>query len=132
MSVNHSLEARVVVLRSMIVAVTSTCTYVKSLHLREKALHLLYEKAKGQNLCLLSGSKLLSFAFQDRGRPVTLCFASFQVGSFFVANIPAWIAWLKYVSFVYYGYNLLLKVGPGPGWPLPFLPRGILRAALAA
>jgi len=32
-----------------------------------------------------------------------------QVGGFYLANIPAWIAWLKYLSFVYFGYNLLLK-----------------------
>jgi hypothetical protein len=32
------------------------------------------------------------------------------VGGFYVTNIPAWIAWLKYLSFVYYGYNLLLKI----------------------
>ena len=80
----------------------------------------------------MCSSEPLSFALQDHGRPLTLCLVSFQVGSFFVANIPAWIAWLKYVSFIYYGYNLLLKVGSGPGWPLPSLPRGILRAALAA
>jgi ABC-type Na+ transport system ATPase subunit NatA len=32
------------------------------------------------------------------------------VGGFYVTTIPAWIAWLKYASFVYYGYNLLLKI----------------------
>ena len=32
------------------------------------------------------------------------------VGGFYVTTIPAWIAWLKYLSFVYYGYNLLLKI----------------------
>ena len=32
-----------------------------------------------------------------------------QVGGFYLANIPAWIAWLKYLSFIYFGYNLLLK-----------------------
>jgi len=32
------------------------------------------------------------------------------VGGFYVTNIPAWIAWLKYLSFIYYGYNLLLKI----------------------
>ena len=32
------------------------------------------------------------------------------VGGFYVTTIPVWIAWLKYLSFVYYGYNLLLKI----------------------
>ena len=31
------------------------------------------------------------------------------MGGFYLANIPAWIAWLKYLSFAYFGYNLLLK-----------------------
>lgn len=33
-----------------------------------------------------------------------------QVAGFFVQTIPDWIGWLKYVSFIYYGYNTLLKV----------------------
>ena len=33
-----------------------------------------------------------------------------QVAGFFVQDIPDWIGWLKYVSFIYYGYNTLLKV----------------------
>lgn len=50
------------------------------------------------------------------------------VGGFYVKNIPAWIAWLKYGSFLTYSFNLLSKiqfggqtyydcdgVGPPPG-----------------
>lgn len=33
-----------------------------------------------------------------------------QVAGFFVQTIPDWIGWLKYTSFIYYGYNTLLKV----------------------
>jgi len=32
------------------------------------------------------------------------------VAGFFVTNIPAWIGWLRYVSFIYYCYSLLIKV----------------------
>ncbi|KAG2437947.1 hypothetical protein HXX76_005562 [Chlamydomonas incerta] len=32
------------------------------------------------------------------------------VGGFYVKQVPAWIGWIKYISFVYWGYNLLLKV----------------------
>lgn len=32
------------------------------------------------------------------------------MGGFYVTTIPIWIAWLKYLSFVYYGYDLLLKI----------------------
>lgn len=32
------------------------------------------------------------------------------VGGYYVRGIPAWIAWVKYLSFVYWGYNLLLKI----------------------
>ena len=33
-----------------------------------------------------------------------------QVAGFFVQSIPDWIGWLKYLSFIYYGYNTLQKV----------------------
>ncbi|KAG2424300.1 hypothetical protein HYH02_015190 [Chlamydomonas schloesseri] len=32
------------------------------------------------------------------------------VGGFYVKQVPVWIGWIKYVSFVYWGYNLLLKI----------------------
>ncbi len=32
------------------------------------------------------------------------------VGGFYVKNIPVWIDWMKYVSYIYWGWNLLLKV----------------------
>ncbi|KAK9829866.1 hypothetical protein WJX72_008345 [[Myrmecia] bisecta] len=32
------------------------------------------------------------------------------VGGFYVSAIPVWISWLKYLSFVYFGYNLLIKI----------------------
>ena len=35
-----------------------------------------------------------------------------QVGGFYISNIPVWIAWMKYLSFIFYSYNLLLKVTP--------------------
>jgi hypothetical protein len=33
-----------------------------------------------------------------------------QVAGFFVQGIYAWISWLKYFSFIFYGYNLLQKI----------------------
>jgi hypothetical protein len=33
-----------------------------------------------------------------------------QVGGFYVNLVPVWIAWAKYLSFLFYGYNLLLKI----------------------
>ncbi|GLI64948.1 hypothetical protein VaNZ11_008352 [Volvox africanus] len=32
------------------------------------------------------------------------------VGGFYVKTVPVWISWLKYLSFIYWGYNLLLKI----------------------
>ncbi|KAF5832191.1 hypothetical protein DUNSADRAFT_11998 [Dunaliella salina] len=32
------------------------------------------------------------------------------VAGFYVSDIPIWIRWLKYISFIFYGYNLLLKI----------------------
>ena len=33
------------------------------------------------------------------------------VAGFFVRDIPVGLAWLKYFSFVFYGYSLLQKAG---------------------
>ena len=33
-----------------------------------------------------------------------------QVGGFYITDIAAWISWMKYLSFIFYSYNLLLKV----------------------
>ena len=32
------------------------------------------------------------------------------LGGFYVRGIPVWISWLKYLSFIYWGWNLLLKI----------------------
>ncbi|KAI8473752.1 MAG: hypothetical protein J3K34DRAFT_497894 [Monoraphidium minutum] len=32
------------------------------------------------------------------------------VGGFYVRDVPIWIRWVKYLSFVYWGFNVLLKV----------------------
>jgi ABC-type multidrug transport system permease subunit len=32
------------------------------------------------------------------------------VSGFYVRDVPVWIGWLKYLSFIYWGYNLLLKI----------------------
>jgi hypothetical protein len=32
------------------------------------------------------------------------------VAGFFVTNIPVWIGWLRYLSFIYYCYSLLIKI----------------------
>lgn len=31
-------------------------------------------------------------------------------GGFYVAGIPNWIEWVKYLGFIYYGWNLLLYI----------------------
>ena len=32
------------------------------------------------------------------------------VSGFFTTAVPVWIAWMKYASYVFYGYNLLIKI----------------------
>ncbi|GLC73199.1 hypothetical protein PLESTF_001346200 [Pleodorina starrii] len=32
------------------------------------------------------------------------------VGGFYVKAVPVWIGWIKYLSFIYWGFNLLLKI----------------------
>lgn len=36
--------------------------------------------------------------------------ASMLVGGYYVRGMPVWIQWMKYCSFIYWGWNLLLKV----------------------
>lgn len=31
-------------------------------------------------------------------------------GGFYIKKIPSWLTWIKYISFIYYGYNLLMKI----------------------
>lgn len=31
------------------------------------------------------------------------------MGGYYVRNIPVWISWIRYISFLYWGYNLLIK-----------------------
>jgi hypothetical protein len=31
------------------------------------------------------------------------------VGGYYVRNIPVWISWIRYLSFLYWGYNLVIK-----------------------
>eukprot|EP00879_Flechtneria_rotunda_P023260 GHRR01024602.1.p1 GENE.GHRR01024602.1~~GHRR01024602.1.p1 ORF type:complete len:119 (-),score=25.26 GHRR01024602.1:822-1178(-) len=31
------------------------------------------------------------------------------VGGYYVRNIPVWIAWIRYLSFLFWGYNLVIK-----------------------
>jgi uncharacterized protein involved in cysteine biosynthesis len=31
-------------------------------------------------------------------------------GGYFVQAIPVWISWLKYLSFIFYGFGLLLHI----------------------
>lgn len=31
------------------------------------------------------------------------------MGGYYVRNIPVWISWIRYLSFLYWGYNLLIK-----------------------
>lgn len=32
------------------------------------------------------------------------------IGGYYVRQVPVWISWLKYLSFVYWGYGLLMRV----------------------
>lgn len=31
------------------------------------------------------------------------------VGGYYVRNIPVWISWIRYLSFLFWGYNLVIK-----------------------
>lgn len=57
---------------------------------------------------LIGGTVTDAKAGQTIATIVMLCFM--LVGGYFVQTIPFWIVWLKYISFLYYGFNLLLKI----------------------
>lgn len=40
-------------------------------------------------------------------------------GGFYVSHIPVWIAWVRYIGFIYYGWNLLLYFQYQVQTPLP-------------
>ncbi len=43
-----------------------------------------------------------------------VCMLTFMlISGFYVANVPVWIAWMKYLSFLWYGMNLLTKIQYG-------------------
>lgn len=42
--------------------------------------------------------------------PVQVMLTFLLVGGFYVRDVPVWIGWIKYLSFVYWGNNLLIKI----------------------
>ncbi|BFI34170.1 ATP-binding cassette, subfamily G (WHITE), member 2 [Marchantia polymorpha subsp. ruderalis] len=44
----------------------------------------------------------------------TLLIVSILTGGYYVVQVPAWIKWMKYLSFNYYAYNLLVKIQYDP------------------
>ncbi|KAG2431027.1 hypothetical protein HYH02_013459 [Chlamydomonas schloesseri] len=62
-----------------------------------------------QSVGLLIGATVMN---PMNGQTVATIFmlSTMLVGGYYVRGIPVWISWLKYVSFIYWGWNLLLKI----------------------
>ncbi|GIL87008.1 hypothetical protein Vretimale_14202 [Volvox reticuliferus] len=62
-----------------------------------------------QSVGLLIGATVIN---PQNGQTIATIFmlATMLVGGYYVRGMPVWIAWLKYVSFIYWGWNLLLKI----------------------
>ncbi|EFJ41007.1 hypothetical protein VOLCADRAFT_68689, partial [Volvox carteri f. nagariensis] len=62
-----------------------------------------------QSVGLLIGATVIN---PQNGQTIATIFmlATMLVCGYYVRGIPVWIAWLKYVSYIYWGWNLLLKV----------------------
>ncbi|GLC39402.1 hypothetical protein PLESTM_000892900 [Pleodorina starrii] len=62
-----------------------------------------------QSVGLLIGATVIN---PQNGQTVATIFmlATMLVGGYYVRGMPVWIAWLKFVSFIYWGWNLLLKI----------------------
>eukprot|EP00198_Chlamydomonas_reinhardtii_P001397 XP_001690733.1 predicted protein [Chlamydomonas reinhardtii] len=61
-----------------------------------------------QSMGLLIGATVIN---PQNGQTIATIFmlSTMLVGGYYVRGIPVWISWLKYVSFIYWGWNLLLK-----------------------
>ena len=62
-----------------------------------------------QSLGLLIGATIQNFRTALSITTVTVL-TIMLVGGFYVRNIPIWIRWLRYLSFIFYGYGLILKI----------------------
>ncbi|KAG2488296.1 hypothetical protein HYH03_013146 [Edaphochlamys debaryana] len=62
-----------------------------------------------QSVGLLIGATVMN---PMNGQTIATIFmlATMLVGGYYVRGIPVWISWMKYVSFIYWGWNLLLKI----------------------
>ncbi|KXZ52591.1 hypothetical protein GPECTOR_9g636 [Gonium pectorale] len=62
-----------------------------------------------QSVGLLIGATVMN---PQNGQTIATIFmlSTMLVGGYYVRGIPVWISWLKYASFIYWGWNLLLKV----------------------
>lgn len=62
-----------------------------------------------QSMGLLIGANVIN---PKNGQTIATIFmlSTMLVGGYYVRGIPVWISWLKYVSFIYWGWNLLLKI----------------------
>lgn len=54
-------------------------------------------------LVFLNFSGMFSFSVQSNW-----CDSFFQAAGFFVIGIPTWISWMRFFSFIFYGFNLVL------------------------
>lgn len=63
----------------------------------------------GQSVGLLIGATVMN---PQNGQAIAtiLMLSLMLVGGYYVTDIPVWIAWVKYVSVIYWGWNLMLKV----------------------
>jgi hypothetical protein len=62
-----------------------------------------------QSLGLLLGAAFMNP--KNAQTIATIIMLSFMlVGGYYVRGIPVWIDWVKYISYVYWGFNLLLKI----------------------
>jgi len=62
-----------------------------------------------QSLGLLLGAAFMNP--KNAQTVATIIMLSFMlVGGYYVRGIPAWIDWVKYISYIYWGFNLLIKI----------------------
>ncbi|GMH34285.1 hypothetical protein BSKO_02119 [Bryopsis sp. KO-2023] len=62
-----------------------------------------------QSVGLIIGASVMDF---KKAQTITtlMMLTMMLTGGFYIRKIPGWLKWLKYCSFIFYGYNLLMKV----------------------
>lgn len=62
-----------------------------------------------QSVGLIIGASVMDFK-QAQTIATLLMLTMMLTGGFYIRKVPSWLSWLKYCSYIFYGYNMLMKI----------------------